>query len=65
MGFDEIESAFKAGYHCQWVKEDGIFIFDPALKPGEPDEAYKAWVRKTHSIFNPAELAASVRKDSK
>lgn len=44
MGLDEIEEAFLAGYHCQWNKDLRTFIFDPAMSPGDPDGAYRAWL---------------------
>lgn len=53
MALDEIEEAFRAGYHCQWVRPvkneqghwtGGIYIFDPLLKPGDPGGAYLAWL---------------------
>jgi len=51
MGIDAIEEAFKAGYHCQWIRdydEEGCFkgywIFDPNLRPGDPDAAFHAWL---------------------
>lgn len=42
----EIERAFKAGYHCQWIRHERRFKFDPLLKPGEPDGAFDAWLRQ-------------------
>ena len=39
----QIETAFKAGYCCQWVQGACIYIFDPAMKPGDPDGAFNAW----------------------
>lgn len=44
MGVDEIEEAFKAGYHCRWHKETGKYNFDPAMAPGDPDGAYLDWL---------------------
>jgi len=38
------EEAFKAGYHCQWIRAEMRYIFDPAMKPGDPDGAYQAWL---------------------
>jgi len=40
---EEIERAFKAGYHCQWLRHENRYIFDPAMKPGDPDGAFAAW----------------------
>ena len=37
------ETAFKAGYHCQWLRDEGRYIFDPAMKPGDPDGAWLAY----------------------
>ncbi len=39
-----IEQAFKAGYHCQWIRAGHRYIFDPAMKPGDPDGAFDAWL---------------------
>jgi hypothetical protein len=44
-GCDREERAFKAGYHCQWVRDESRYIFDPAMKPGDPDGAYNAWLQ--------------------
>lgn len=41
---DQVEAAFKAGYHCSWHREQGVYCFDPAMSPGDPDSAYKAWL---------------------
>jgi hypothetical protein len=38
-----IEQAFKAGYHCRWHKDQGYYCFDPAMSPGDPDGAFRAW----------------------
>ena len=38
------EEAFKAGYHCRWHNEQGFYRFDPAMSPGDPDGAYRAWL---------------------
>lgn len=38
------EDAFKAGYHCQWIKSEMRYIFDPNMSPGDPDGAFKAWL---------------------
>jgi hypothetical protein len=39
-----LEEGFKAGYHCQWIRSEMRYIFDPAIKPGDPDGAFKAWL---------------------
>lgn len=39
-----IEEGFKAGYHCQWIADEGRYIFDPAMKPGDADGAFAAWL---------------------
>ena len=39
-----IEQAFKAGYHCQWLKDEMRYIFDPEMSPGDPDGAFRAWL---------------------
>lgn len=48
---EAIEKAFKAGYHCQWIRDfdeegafHGYYIFDPNMKPGDPDGAFAAWL---------------------
>jgi hypothetical protein len=40
----DIEAAFKAGYHCVWSRDERRYYFDPALKPGDADSAFKAWL---------------------
>jgi len=39
-----IEAAFRAGYHCQWIKTERRYLFDANLTPGDPDGAYWAWL---------------------
>lgn len=39
------EQAFKAGYHCRWHREQGVYCFDPMMSPGDPDGAYQAWLQ--------------------
>lgn len=41
-----MERAFKAGYSCQWLREERRYIFDPALKPGDHDRAFWEWLRQ-------------------
>ncbi len=41
---EELEQAFRGGYHCQWIKDDRRYIFDPAMSPGDPDGAFRAWL---------------------
>jgi hypothetical protein len=38
-----LEAAFKAGYHTQWIRSENRYIFDPLMKPGDPDGAFWAW----------------------
>ena len=38
-----LEDAFKAGYHCLWIKSEKRYIFDSLMKPGDPDGAFRAW----------------------
>lgn len=38
------ERAFRAGYHCQWSRSERRYIFDPAMTPGDPGGAYRAWL---------------------
>ena len=38
------EAAFKAGYHCQWDAYQQRYYFDQALKPGDTDGAFAAWL---------------------
>jgi hypothetical protein len=38
-----LEDAFRGGYHCAWMIELGRYSFDPALKPGDPDGAWRAY----------------------
>jgi hypothetical protein len=45
QGWRAIEEAFRAGYHCQWIRAEGRYIFDPLLKPGDPDGAFATWQR--------------------
>lgn len=45
-----LEKAFKAGYHCVWIRKEKRYIFDPAMKPGDPDGAYRAWVRASPPV---------------
>jgi hypothetical protein len=40
----DLEKAFKAGYHCRWHRQQGLYCFDPAMSPGDPDGAYQAWL---------------------
>lgn len=40
----EYERYFRAGYHCQWIKNERRYIFDPLMKPGDPEGAYKAFL---------------------
>lgn len=52
MGLDEVKEAFKAGYHCRWNKQTGVYTFDPLLAPGDPDGAFEAWcTRKVPTFF--------------
>jgi len=39
-----VEQAFKAGYHCQWLKDEMRYVFDPQTSPGDPDGAFHAWL---------------------
>jgi hypothetical protein len=41
----QVEAAFRAGYHCVWLKDEGRYTFVPDWKPGDPDSAYAAWSR--------------------
>jgi hypothetical protein len=45
----EVEAAFKAGYHCRWHRDTGRYNFDPAMAPGDPDGAYTAWLAALRS----------------
>jgi len=38
-----VKEAFKAGYHCQWIRAEKRYIFDSAMTPGDPDGAFAAW----------------------
>jgi hypothetical protein len=44
------KKAFKAGYHCRWHKDVGSYCFDPEMCPGDPDGAYKAWLRRLEDV---------------
>jgi hypothetical protein len=68
----EREEAFKAGYHCQWIGAEMRYIFDPAMKPGDPDGAYAAWLtdrdrpvahRMAASCGSSAEVQGSAAED--
>lgn len=37
------KEAFFAGYHAQWIKAEMRWIFDPLMKPGDPEHALEAW----------------------
>jgi hypothetical protein len=41
----DLEAAFKAGYHCQWDRVTQRYYFDAELKPGDPDGAYRTWLK--------------------
>lgn len=42
------EEAFKAGYHCQWIRSEHRYIFDPLMSPGDPDGAFAAWIDRLY-----------------
>lgn len=42
---DPVESAFRAGYHCNWSSITQRYTFDPGLCPGDPDGAWAAYQR--------------------
>lgn len=48
-----IEKAFKAGYHCLWIRAEARYIFDAEMKPGDPDGAYQAWRAAVHAQEGP------------
>jgi hypothetical protein len=42
---EALEAAFRAGYHCVWTVTHG-YTFDAEHRPGDPDGAYAAWLRR-------------------
>jgi hypothetical protein len=41
---DRLKRAFFAAYHAQWV-DNSRWIFDPLMKPGDPEHCWRAWIR--------------------
>jgi hypothetical protein len=37
-------AAFFAAYHAQWIQSERRWIFDPLLKPGDPEHCWRAWL---------------------
>jgi hypothetical protein len=59
----DIEQAFKAGYHCRWHRQQGLYCFDPAMSPGDPDGAYQAWLTWLRATGEGARDGGGVRSD--
>jgi hypothetical protein len=54
-----IRAAFVAGYHAQWIRDQQRWIFGPAMKPGDPQGAFHAWLIDAPAVHIDDYLALS------
>lgn len=50
------KEAFFAAYHAQWIKGDMRWIFDPLMKPGDPEHCWQAWLRSRALPVSPVSV---------